>query len=73
MLKKIRVAIENMLTKILISSKYKNLLSSDTWENDVLPELNLSSQILDSNIRETNYLYIKKIKIRTFVFYEKWM
>jgi hypothetical protein len=29
-----------MLTKILISSKYKSFLNSDTWGNDVLPELN---------------------------------
>ena len=31
---KIPVAMENMLTKILISSKYKSLLNSDTWGND---------------------------------------
>ena len=45
-----------MLTKILIRSKYKSLLNSDTWGNDVLPESNNSSQIVDSNIRETYYL-----------------
>jgi len=37
---KIHVARENMLTKILISSKYESLLNSDTCGNDVLPELN---------------------------------
>ena len=34
---KIAVARENMLTKTLISSKYKSLLHSDTLGNDVLP------------------------------------
>jgi len=47
---KIPPAKENMLTKILISSQYKSLLHSDTWGNDILPELNNSSQIVDSNI-----------------------
>ncbi len=60
---KIHVARENMLTKILISSKYKCLLNSDIWGNDVLPELNISSQILNSNIRETYYLDIQKDNI----------
>jgi len=49
-----------MLTKILTSSKYKSFLNSYTWGNDVLPELNISSQIVDSNIRETNYMDIQK-------------
>jgi hypothetical protein len=60
---KIHVARRNMLTKILISSKYKSLLNSDIWGNDVLPELNISSQILNSNIRETYYLDIQKDNI----------
>ena len=34
----IPVGREIMLSKILISSKYKSLLNSDTWGNDVLPE-----------------------------------
>ena len=55
---KIPVARKNMLTKILISSKYKNLSNSDIWGNNVLPELNISSQIVDSNILAT---YYKKI------------
>ena len=33
--KKLPVAKENTLTKILISSKYQSLLNSDTWGNDV--------------------------------------
>jgi len=45
---KIHVAREKMLTRMLISSKYKSLLDSDTWGNDVLPELNNSSEIIDS-------------------------
>jgi hypothetical protein len=36
-LEKIPVARENMLTKRLISSKYKSLLHYDAWGNDVLP------------------------------------
>jgi hypothetical protein len=52
-----------MLTKILISSKYKSLLNSDTWGNDVLPELNNSSQIVDSNILDTDYLDIRNDNI----------
>ena len=52
-----------MLTKILISSKYKSLLHSDTWGNDVLPELNNSSQIIDSNIPDRDYLDIQKDNI----------
>jgi len=52
-----------MLTKILISSKYKSLLNFDTWGNDVLPELNISSQIVDSNFRETHYMHIQKDNI----------
>ena len=49
-----------MLTRMLISSKYKSLLNSDTWGNDVLPELNIASQIRDRNIRETEYLHTKR-------------
>ena len=41
---KIHDAKENTISKRLISSKYKSLLHSDTWGNDVLPELNNSSQ-----------------------------
>ena len=46
---KIPVVKGNTLTKILISNKYKSLLHSDTRGNDVLPELNNTSQIIDSN------------------------
>ena len=53
----------NMFKKMLISSKYNSFLNSDTWGNDVLPESNISSQILDINIRETNYLDIQKDNI----------
>ena len=49
--------------KILMSSKYKSLLNSDTWGNDVLPEFNILSQIVDSNIREKDYLDIQKDNI----------
>ena len=49
---------ENTFSKILISSKYKKLLNHDTWRNDFLPELNNSSQILDSNIPDGDYLDI---------------
>ena len=52
-----------MLTKILISSKYKSLLNFDTWGNDVLPELNNSSQIEDNNIPDTYYLDIQNDNI----------
>jgi hypothetical protein len=45
------------------SSKYKSLLNSDTWGNDVLHEVNISSQILDGNIRETDYMDIQKDNI----------
>ena len=58
-----------MLTKIMISSKYESLLNSDTWGNDVLPELNISSQIVDSNIRGTNDLDIQKDNILVFFFF----
>ena len=60
---KITVARENMLTRMLISSKYTSLINFDTWGNDVLPELNISSQLLDGNIRETYYLDIQKENI----------
>ena len=58
-----------MLTKILISSKYKSLLNSDTWGNDVLPELNISFQIVYRNIRETYYLDIQKDNILEHSFF----
>ena len=54
---------ETTILKILISSKYKSLLHSDTWGNDVLPELNNSSQIIDSNIPDRDYLDIQKDNI----------
>ena len=60
---KIRVAKENMLTKILISIKYKSLFNSDTWGIDGLPELSISSQIIDSNIREAYYMDIQNDNI----------
>ncbi len=60
MLKKIPVARQNMFKKMFISSIYKILLNSDTWRNHVLHEFNISSQILDDNIRETDYLDIQK-------------
>ncbi len=47
----------------MISSKYKSLLNSDTCGNDVLPELNNSSQIVDSNIREADYMDIQNDNI----------
>ena len=70
---KLPVAKGNKLTKILISSKYKNLLNSDTWGNDVLTELNNSSQIIDSNILDKDYLLdIQKNNILEHsFFYEK--
>ena len=52
-----------MLIKLLISSKYESLLNSDTWGNDVLPELNNSSQKVDSNIRGINCLDIQNDNI----------
>jgi hypothetical protein len=60
-----------MFKKMLISSKYKSLLNSDTWGNDVLPELNISSQILDSNIRETDYMGIQKDNILEHSYFMK--
>ena len=60
---KINVAKENTFLKILISSKYKSSLNSDTWGNDVFPELNNSSQIIDSNIPHTDYLDIQNDNI----------
>ncbi len=59
----------NKLKKILISSKYKSLLNSDTWGNDVLPQLNISSQILDVNIREIDYVDIQKDNILEHSYY----
>ena len=50
-----------MFKKMSIRGKYKSLLNSDTWGNDVLPELKSSSQILDGNIRKIDYLDIQKI------------
>ena len=52
-----------MLTKILISSRYKSLLNSDTRGNYEFPELNFLSRILYSNIRETNYRDIQRDNI----------
>jgi hypothetical protein len=52
-----------MLTKILIRGKYKSLINSDTWRNDVLHEFNISSQIVDSNIPDTYYLDKQKENI----------
>ena len=46
--------------KQMLISKYTSFLNSDTRGNDVLPELNISSQIPDGNIRETNYINIQK-------------
>ena len=70
---KIPVPKENTLSKILIRSKYKSLLNSDTWGNNVLPELNNSSQIIDSSIPDTDYLDIKNDNILEHSFFEKWM
>ncbi len=44
--------------KKTLISKYKSLLNFDTWGNDVLPKLNISSQIPDDNIRGKDYLNI---------------
>ncbi len=55
----------------MIGSKYKNLLNSDTWGNDVLPELNNSSQIIDSNIPDTYYLDIQNDNILEHSFFMK--
>ena len=68
---KIPVAKENTLKKILISSKYESLLNSDTWGNDFLPELNNSSQIIDSNIPYTYYLDIQNDNILEHSFFWK--
>ena len=62
---------EYTFSKISISSKYKSLLNYDTWGNDVLPELNNSSQIIDSNIPDTNYLDIQKDNILEHSFFMK--
>ena len=55
----------------MISNKYKSLLNSDTWGNDVLPELNNSSEIIDSNITDRDYLDIKKDNILEHSFFMK--
>ena len=68
---KIPDAKENTFSNILISSKYNSLLNSDTWENDVLPESNNSSQIIDSNIRDTDYLDIQNDNILEHSFFMK--
>jgi hypothetical protein len=52
-----------MFKNISISSKYNSSKISDTWGNDALPELNISSQILDGNIREKKYMDIQKDNI----------
>jgi len=49
-----------MFKKMLISSKYKSLLNFDTLGSNVLPELIISSQIPNSNIRETYDMDIQK-------------
>ena len=56
---------------MLISSKYKSLLNHDTWRNDVLPELNNSSQILDSIIPDRDCLDIQKDNILKHSFFLK--
>ncbi len=53
----------NALTKMLTSSKYKSLLNSDTWGNDVLPELNNTLQIIDSIIPDIYYIDIQNENI----------
>jgi hypothetical protein len=58
-------------SKILISSKYKSLLKSDIWEDDVLPELNNSSEIIDSNITDRDYRDIKIENILEHSFFMK--
>ena len=47
----------------MLISKYESLFNSDTWGNDVLPKLNISSQIPDGSIRETYYPNIQKDNI----------
>ncbi len=68
---KIPIVKENTLTKILISSKYKSLLNSDTWGNDVLSELNNTSQIIDSNIPYIYYMDIQNDNILEHSFFMK--
>ena len=53
----------------MISGKYKSLLNSGTWEDDVLPELNNSSKIRDSNITDGDYLDIPKDNILEHSFF----
>ncbi len=55
----------------MIRSKYKSLLNSDIWEDDVLPELNNSSKIISSNITDRDYLNIKKDNILEHLFLMK--
>ncbi len=55
----------------MISSKYKSLLISDTWEDDVFPELKNSSEMIDSNITDRDYLDIKKDNILEHSFFMK--
>ena len=68
---KIYVAKKNTFSKILISSKCKSLFNSETWGNDVLPELNNSSQIIDSNIPDRDYMDIQKDNILEHSFFMK--
>ncbi len=56
---------------LISSSKYKSLLNSDTWENDVLPELNNPSQIIDRNIPDKDYTDIQKDNILEHSFFMK--
>ncbi len=65
------VARENMLAQVLICSKYKSFLNSDTWGNNVSPELNISSQILYGNIPKTNYLDIQKYNLLQHSYFMK--
>ncbi len=60
-----------MLTNILIISKYIILLNSDTWGNEVLPELRNSSHIVVSNIRERGYMDIQADNILEHSYFMK--
>ena len=68
---KVLVTKENTLTKILISSKHKSLLNSDTWGNDVLPELNNTFQIIDSNSHDIYGMDIQTDNILEHSFFMK--
>ena len=68
---KIVAAKENTFSKISISSKHKSILYFDTWGNDVLPDLNNSSQIIDSNIQDTNFMDIRNDNILEHSFFNE--